>query len=139
MDTTTSKKRKKKRKKSRPAAIVLSLSIVVSVLLGGAIALDAANQKKQPPPEAIITGTVFQSSGHLLRGAKVEVVAQDDPKIKGEAVSDSQGDFAIRVPAGQRTYAVTASARGFQPTQKTVEVYESEKVRTNLILSPEPK
>lgn len=109
------------------------------VLLGGVMLLVAADKKKQAEPEAIIAGTVFQSSGHLLRGAKVEVVAEDNPKVKGSALSDAQGDFAIRVPAGQRTYAITASAKGFEPAQKTVEVYESEKVRTNLMLSPEPK
>lgn len=138
MDITTSRTRKKRKSSSAPSAACLLL-VVAGILLSGAVALHAADKKKQAEPEAIIAGTVFQSSGHLLRGAKVEVAAQGDPKIKGDTLTDSQGDFAIRVPAGQRTYAVTASARGFRPAQKTVDVYESEKVRTNLILSPEPK
>jgi hypothetical protein len=109
------------------------------LLLSGTLPLHAAGKKKQPAAEAIIAGTVFQSSGHLLRGATVEVVAQDNPKLKGNAVTDAQGDFAIRVPAGQRTFAIKASAKGFEAAQKTVEVFENEKVRANLILSPEPK
>jgi hypothetical protein len=113
--------------------------VALTALLGLAIAGDARGQKKRGEEEAIIAGTVFQSSGHLLRGAKVEVVAKDDSKAKGRTVTDAQGDFAIRVPAGRRTYTVTATAKGFETAEKEVEVYESEKVRTNLILSPETK
>lgn len=116
------------------------LSIVaLTALLGGALVVTAAGQKKRSEPEAIIAGTVFQSSGHLLRGAKVEAVAEDDRKIKGDTVTDAQGDFAIRVPAGHRTYNVTAAAKGFESAEKKVEVYESEKVRANLILNPAQK
>lgn len=141
MDFTKSRKRKKKKKReAKPPAFLRRWTILsVVVLLSSALLLNAAGKKKQPEAEAIIAGTVFQSSGHLLRGAKVEVVAQDNPKLKSSAVTDAQGDFAIRVPAGQRTYAITASAKGFEPAQKTVEVYESEKVRANLLLNPAPK
>ena len=102
----------------------------------GAVMLDGASQKRDRVPAAVIAGTVFQSSGRLLPGAKVEVVAQGDAKAKYHTATDVQGDFAIRVPAGSGTYIVTATAKGFQPQQKTVEVHEDEKVRTNLILSP---
>jgi hypothetical protein len=112
---------------------------VALVLLGVTPAPGAGSKKKQREPAAVVAGTVFQSSGRSLPGAKVEAVAQDDPKIKGSALTDGQGDFAVRVPAGHRSYLVTASAKGFQPAQKTVEVFEDERVRTNLILTPEPK
>jgi Carboxypeptidase regulatory-like domain len=115
------------------------LSLAAVVLLAGAVFLEAAPKKKDREEAAIVAGTVFQSSGRSVPGAKVEAVAQGDPKVNRSALSDSQGDFAIRVPAGRGTYVVTASAKGFQPAQKTVEVYETEKVRANLILSPEPK
>ena len=139
MDTTTSKKGKKKRRNRLPAAMRCGVAVAVIVLLGGAVTLDAASKKKDREAAAILAGTVFQSSGRLLPGAKVEAVAQDDAKIKSSALSDAQGDFALRVPAGRGIYLVTASAKGFQPAQKTVEVYADEKVRTNLILSPEPR
>jgi Carboxypeptidase regulatory-like domain len=116
-----------------------AVAVAAIVLLFGAFVLEAASKKKDREAAAILTGTVFQSSGHSLAGAKVEAVAQGDAKVKSSTLSDAQGDFAIRVPAGRGTYIVTASAKGFQPAQKTVEVYEDEKVRTNLILSPQPK
>jgi Carboxypeptidase regulatory-like domain len=138
MDTTKSRKRKKRRNRL-PSVARCGLSLAAVVLLAGAVFLEAAPKKKDREEAAIVAGTVFQSSGRSVPGAKVEAVAQGDPKVNRSALSDSQGDFAIRVPAGRGTYVVTASAKGFQTAQKTVEVYETEKVRANLILSPEPK
>jgi hypothetical protein len=139
MDTTTPKKRKRKPRRNSLPPLARYAAAVAVVLLSSAALLDAASKKKDREAAAMLAGTVFQSSGHSLPGAKVEAVAQDDAKIKGSAAADAQGDFAIRVPAGRRTYVVTASAKGFQPAQKTVEVYEDERVRTNLMLSPEPR
>jgi hypothetical protein len=120
--------------------IVVRLVILAWVVLLGAGAASAADSKKKDREAvAIVAGTVFQSSGHLLRGAKVEAVAQDPAAKKISTVTDAQGDFAMRVPAGRGTYVVTATAKGFQAAQKTVEVYEDERVRTNLILTPEAK
>lgn len=113
------------------------LVLATAAWIAGPATLGAASKKKDRDAKAIIAGTVFQSSGRLLPGAKVEAVAQSDAKAKSQTVTDVQGDFAIRVPAGPATYIVTATARGFQAQQKTVEVYEDGKVRTNLILSPD--
>jgi hypothetical protein len=121
------------------SAARLLLAVAAILLFSGVAAPGAGSKKKERDPAAIIAGTVFQSSGHSLPGAKVEAVAQDDAKIKGNTTTDAQGDFAIRLPAGNRSYVVTATAKGFQPAQKTVEVFENERVRTNLMLSPEPK
>lgn len=122
-----------------PSAARLAVTAIALALLGGVVWLQGASKKKDREAVAILAGTVFQSSGRSLPGAKVEAVAQDDAKTKGSASTDAQGDYAIRVPAGRGTYVVTASAKGFQPAQKTVEVYADEKVRANLILSPEPR
>lgn len=135
MATTTSRKRKR-RKRTRLTRLAAALT--AWVLLCG-VSLQAASKKKDREAVAILAGTVFQSSGRSLAGAKVEAVAQGDAETKGSVSTDAQGDFAIRVPAGRGTYVVTATAKGFQPAQKTVEVYADEKVRTNLILSPEPR
>ena len=139
MTATKKRKGKKTRKNRLPAVYRYGTLVATLVLLAGAVQPSAAADKKEREEQAIIAGTVFQPTGHLLRGAKVEVVAQNNPKIKGSAISDAMGDFAIRVPAGRGTYDVTATAKGFESAHKTVEIYESEKVRTNLILSSETK
>jgi len=104
--------------------------------LAGVPAPAAKKKKKQSKKaEAIIAGTVFESSGLLLRGAKVEAASADGGRVLGRAVSDSRGEFAIRVPAGRADYIVAAEARGFERGEKKVEVYGDEKVRISLILS----
>jgi Carboxypeptidase regulatory-like domain len=133
MATTTWKKRKKRRK-SKLSKLGRSACLIVVALIAWGVTLDAAPKKKERAPAGIIAGTVFQASGRLLQGAKVEAVSQADAKIKSNILTDIQGDFAIRVPAG--SYVVTATAKGFQSQEKTVEVSEGEKIRTNLILEP---
>ena len=103
---------------------------------GGAAAASPARKKQASRPLGIISGTVFQANGRLLPGAKVVVAAIEKPKIKGEARTGRQGEFAIRVPAGGANYRVTASAKGFDRAQKTIEVYEHEKARVTFRLRP---
>ncbi len=143
MDITTSRKRTKKARSRPPAArhrwVLTAVVWLCAATLPGVALLRAAPKKKPREAVAVLAGTVFQSSGRSLPGAKVEAVAQDDAKNKASVLSDDQGDFAIHVPAGRGTYVLTATAKGFEPAQKTVEVYQDEKVRANLILSPQPK
>ncbi len=87
-------------------------------------------------PEAVIFGTVFQENGFLVRGARVEVSNADHPKQKKEAVTDIQGEFAVRVPAGKARYTVEVSAKGFTPDQKTVEITGDERIDLTFHLSP---
>ncbi len=114
----------------RLAAAVVGLLMVV--------ALTAAPKKKQKEPLALISGTVFQSSGFLLRGAKVVAVSQPERKIKFESQTGQRGEFALRVPVAKGPYLVTAEAKGFEEQQKTAEVYESEKTTVTFQLQPKP-
>ena len=108
--------------------------ILLPLLLG---ALFAAPKKKvKQAPLGIIGGTVFHQSGRLMRGVKVKAVNTDDPKLKGEAVSDRRGEFAIRVPAVETSYLVTATAKGFESQEKTTDVYEAQRSITTFQLSP---
>jgi len=101
-------------------------------------ALTATPKKKQKEPLALISGTVFQSSGFLLRGAKVVAVSQQESKIKIEDQTGPRGEFALRVPVAKGPYLVTAEAKGFEGQQKTAEVYESEKTTVTFQLKPKP-
>lgn len=109
--------------------------LLLTVLLIAAAA-SPARKKQASRALGIISGTVFQANGRLLPGAKVVVAGIEKPKIKGEARTGRQGEFAIRVPAGGANYRVTASAKGFDRAQKTIEVYEHEKARVTFRLRP---
>ena len=99
-------------------------------LLLAAIALTAlaagAKDKQEQAPYALIFGTMFQESGLSLTGARIEIVPagelQGARKFRRlEAVSDSRGEFAFRVPVEEMTYKLTARAAGYIPQEKTTQ------------------
>ena len=114
------------------------LAWTVLLVVAASVASATPKKKKKRPiePQALIAGTVFQKSGQLLPGATVTVAGEADGKKRGQGFTDRRGEFAIRVPAGRARYLVTASAKGFEPQQKPVDIYESEKMVVTFRLSP---
>ncbi len=102
------------------AAATAALAVVCT-------ATAAPKKKKAPEPLALISGTVFHSSGFSLPGAKVVATSEQERRIKVEGRTGQRGEFALRVPAAKGPYVVTAQAKGFEPQQRTAEVYESQK------------
>jgi hypothetical protein len=101
---------------------------------------SAAEKKKSRfVPQAILAGTVFQENGFLLRGARVVVYRVEKPKDKKEALTDMAGEFAVRVPAGKGRYTIEASAPGFVPDSRTVEVSGDERLEVTFRLAPASK
>ncbi len=119
-------RRMKRRSRSRA-----SLALVVSALWLAATGLPqpcVAAKKPKFTPEAVLGGTVFQENGFSLRGARVVVYYEGHPKDRREAITDMQGEFAVRVPAGKARYTVEVSAQGFTSDKKTVEVTGDERI-----------
>ncbi len=114
----------------RAWAVLLVLPLVLGALSAG------PKKKRTQAPLGVISGTVFHESGLALRGAKVKAVNKDNPKLKGEAVSDRRGEYAIRVPAVETSYVVTVTAKGFEAQEKTADVYEGQKSITTFRLTP---
>src|SRR6187401_926304 len=82
------------------------------ILLTSLVALTAATltaqmQKPAPPPTAIVAGIVTAAdTGQPLRKAQVKVISSA-PERTLTGTTDSEGRFAIPVPAGE--YTVSAS------------------------------
>ena len=56
------------------------------------------------------------------------------------AISDDRGEFAFRVPATAAAYKVRATAKGFQPEEKTAEIPgEGIRVDVTFMLESESK
>ena len=100
------------------------------------VAQGAEKRKPKTTPQAVLFGSVFQENGFLLRGARVVVSNADRPKENKETTTDTQGEFAVRVPAGKARYIVEVSAEGFVPGKKTVEVSGDERIDLTFRLSP---
>jgi hypothetical protein len=82
------------------------------------------SDKKAQAPYALVCGTVFQENGFSLPGARIELVPAGELQgarkfRKLEAVSDSRGEFAFRVPVEEMTYKLSARAAGYIPQERT--------------------
>ncbi|MDE0264282.1 MAG: carboxypeptidase-like regulatory domain-containing protein [Bryobacterales bacterium] len=112
----------------------LAAALAVLATLG-----EATMAQEHPPEQALLFGTVFRGSYLALEGARVVAYDEAKPKKKYRAITNYRGEYRIRVPAGDATYVVTASAPRFAQSQRTVTVYGIEKSTANLILEPRKK
>jgi hypothetical protein len=61
----------------------------------------------------LIRGTIFTEEGLALPGAQMRIRRTAEKKTRWQTVSNSRGDFAVRVKMGT-AYEVTVRAKGFQ-------------------------
>jgi carboxypeptidase family protein len=113
------------------------------VLLAAIQLLPAKDKEKQPEPYALLSGTCFDGRGFRLAGASVQAALASEStsklkKKKWEAISSPRGEFAIRLPAGQHTFRVTATKEGFKSVEKTVSFEADERQDIALSLEAEP-
>ena len=113
-----------------------AFTILIIALVALSISTAAPKKRRKSEPLGLIGGTVFQSTGFSLPGAKVFAVSKQNPKVKRDTVTGRRGEFAFRLPAGQGAYIVTAEAKGFKSQQKTADVYEGTKTTLTFLLKP---
>ena len=100
------------------AALTCCLALApASLSRGRAERLDGAatdqKERRSHQNDFLIFGTVFTEKGLSFPGAAIRVRRAGEKKVLGEATSDRQGEFAVRVPQGTE-YEITVSANGFQ-------------------------
>jgi len=121
----------------RCSAAFAVLLAVLGLLARPAEAAKGDRRKKTSAANpAVIAGSVFRENGFSVRGARVVIVNTARPKEKKEATTDLQGEFAVRIPAGQATYTVEVSADGFAPGRKSVVISGDERVDVTFHLEP---
>ena len=91
--------------------------------------------------EAVVAGTVFRDPGFAFPGVEVTLTPVNLPpgvkKLKPmRAVTNTRGEYAFRVPAGQARYTVAATAKGFDPAEKQADVAAGERIDVYLTLKP---
>jgi hypothetical protein len=95
-----------------------------------------ASEKRAEKPYALIFGTVYAPDSRPAYGVRVRIRRADQKKARWELLSDHQGEFAQRVPAGTADYIVWAEPedkRGANPEVK-VHVQNDERVDVSLHL-----
>lgn len=106
-----------------------------ALALQAAVPRHSAGRKPQEP-QALLFGTVFQGSYLSLPGARVVAFDEAKPRKKYRSVTNYRGEYRIRVPAGEATYVITATAPKFVEARRRVQVYGIDKTTANLILKP---
>jgi hypothetical protein len=133
-------------------AVSASSGFFLTMLLGAAFFSAAAifaqepAQPAPPPPESssakpaaakpaskhgddfLLRGTVFTPEGLALPGAELRVRRTAEKKPKWETMTNSRGDFAVRVKMGS-DYEVVVRARGFKDQSVSVDAKTGERFK----------
>ena len=113
------------------AALLLSL-----VFCSFALAKEKkAPEKKKLPPYALIKGTVWDANNHPVYGVPVKIQKVGDKKPKWELMSDHNGEFAQRVPAGTADYLIFTDRKGKHRVETKVHVENEEALDVGLHLT----
>src|SRR5712692_1053022 len=92
-------------------------------------------KKGSPADDFLMFGTVFTERGFALPGAEVRVRRANEKKLRGEARSDSRGEFAVRVPRGAE-YEMIVSAKGYREESRKVDARTGNREDLVFLLEP---
>lgn len=139
MRTTRKKTRRKTTKSGKIATVLLLLLLAVGSLPGW----DRKEKKQKAgaaEPFALVAGTVYRPPGFGLPGAAIVVTAETiSPKSKYnklKVVSDSRGEWTVRVPPVPMRYVVDVKIEGYQPQRKIVSVEGEQRYDLSFLLNP---
>jgi Carboxypeptidase regulatory-like domain len=76
----------------------------------------------------LVRGTVFTEEGLALPGAELRIRRAVEKKFRWDAVSNSRGDFAVRVKMGAE-YEVVARAKGYAEQSAPVSAKTGERYK----------
>lgn len=82
-------------------------------------AAESSSAKGQPQSKGkhsddfLVRGTVFTPEGMALPGAELHIRRASEKKFRWDTISNSRGDFAVRVKMGG-DYLVVVRAKGYQ-------------------------
>ena len=91
-----------------PAAAALAIALL---LTHSAFAARSDSKSHARDPYALLFGTLFGPDNHPLYGVKITIRRSDQKKPKWELISNHEGEFAQRVPAGKADYIITAEVK----------------------------
>jgi Carboxypeptidase regulatory-like domain len=96
----------------------------------------AKKHRHTPFDDFLIRGTVFGEKALAFPGVDIRIRRVGEKKFHWQDVTNSRGDFAIRVPY-DATYEVVTHAKGFQEQSKTVDA-KAGAAEQNLSFQMEP-
>lgn len=106
-------------------------SLAIALLLAASCSTTRADAKSHAhDPYALLFGTVFGPNDRPIYGVKIDIRRSDQKKPKWRLLSNHEGEFAQRVPAGKADYIVTVDEKvkkGGPKVETTVHVDNDER------------
>jgi hypothetical protein len=140
---TRTRKPTTKTKKPRTGS---SWALAFLLVLYSALCIPVASGAKKDKPNAstafaLIAGTVYRPPGFALPGAEVRISPEQSEvngiKLKKEqAITNTRGEWAVRVPPVPAKWRVDVKMDGYRPEQKSVSVEGEQRVDLSIILEP---
>lgn len=96
----------------------------------------SSKHKHTPFDDFLIRGTVFNDKAFALAGADIRIRRLGEKKFRWQDVTNSRGNFAVRVPH-DASYEVVTHVKGFRDQSKTVEA-KAGSTDQNLAFQMEP-
>ena len=90
--------------------IIRTLTLVLAIA-SVAVCVRADSKQHARDPYALLFGTVYGPDQRPEYGVHIKIRRADQKKPKWELMSDHQGEFAQRVPAGKADYVITADVK----------------------------
>jgi hypothetical protein len=135
--------------REHPFAVVARAALLLLLVSSGTVVAVAfsspqSTSRKSTAAQdyALISGTVWGPDDHPVGGIPIKIRRATDKKPKWELVSDNNGEFAQRVPAGKQDYIIQAdikTPKGRPKPEITVQIDDNERKNVGLHLpAPEP-
>jgi hypothetical protein len=139
--TRTSKKKMTTRRIGSSVIPGFLLLFGLFTVPGSARKKEKEKEKDKPAPHALIAGTTFRPPGFALPGSRVRIEPRSAEsggvRLKpAESVTDSRGEFAVRVPVVPMEWTVHVHADGYHPQARTVSVDGEQRVDLSFVLEP---
>jgi hypothetical protein len=109
---------------------IIGALAVFLVIATVAVSVLADSKSHARDPYALLFGTVYGLDNRPEYGVHIKIRRADQKRPKWELMSDHQGEFAQRVPAGKADYVITAdvkTAKGQPKPELTVHVDNDER------------
>jgi len=110
---------------------LLMATTVAFILVGPATELAQASGAKKAKPYSLLFGTVWDSSGRPVYGARVKIRREGQKNAKWHLVSDRRGEFAQRLPSEAADYIVWVEGEGKAPLAET-KVHVGDEARVDI-------